>query len=163
MGITRSEFVWATTAATFLAVVLIPTLAYCVIRIIRVNWGLEEAVPRHSDRRRSKRFDVSLRVFVYGHQGDEEPFCEEATVLQVSAHGGLLALATRVPVGQQLLLSTNGAEEVHQPCWVARVGASTGVRTEAAIRFARPAPEFWLAQSRQNQVKSETAKVAKVV
>ena len=147
---TRSEFIWVTTTATFLAAVLIPVLALYFIKVIRLNWGPGEAAHRDEDRRRSKRFEVSLRVFVYGRQSDEEPLSEEATVRQVSAHGGLLTLATSVLVGQQLLLATNGAEDLHQPCWVARVGSSNGLRTEAAVKFARPAPEFWLAQAERN-------------
>ena len=152
MEITRSEFVWAITAATFLAVVLIVILGLYVISVLRLTWGSNRSAGstgketgRVSDRRRSKRFEVLLPVFVYGHRSDAKPFFEETISLQVSAHGGLLVLATNVQVGQELILTRDCSQAVLQPCRVARLGYSTLLRTEVGVEFAQRAPEFWQA------------------
>jgi hypothetical protein len=123
-NMTRSEYVWAVTIATFLAVVLIVIPGLYIIEAVRLNWERGKETHRVFDRRRSKRFEVSLPIFVYGHKSDAEPFFEDATVMQVSAHGGLLTLASNVRIGQELLLETNGAQELRQSCWVARLGSS---------------------------------------
>ena len=112
MDMMSSEFVWVITIATFLAIALIPILGLYVIEAVRLNWRSGQTVHRIEDRRRSKRFDVSLPVFVYGHQSDTEPFAEEATVSQVSTHGGLLKLAMSVQVGQQLPVGLLGSPEM---------------------------------------------------
>ena len=152
MEITRSEFVWVITVATFLAVVFTVVLGLHVISILALTWGRKwsaggtgQEARRVSDRRRSKRFEVLLPVFVYGHRSDAKPFFEETLSLQVSAHGGLLVLATNVQVGQDLILTRDCSEALLQPCRVARLGSSTLLRTEVAVEFAQPAPEFWQA------------------
>lgn len=140
--------IWVITIATFVAVALIPILGLYILENVIRNWGSRKETHPIVDRRRSKRFEVSLPVFVYGHQQEAEPFSENTTVLQVSAHGGLLTLAANVRVGQELLLETFSAQDVRQSCWVARLGPLNGLRRQVAIKFARPAPEFWLAQAK---------------
>lgn len=148
MDIAQSQFAWTATIATFFAVALIFVPVLYVAESAFRNWKQGKRAYRLFDRRRSRRFDVSMPISVYGHEGGAEPFFENATVLQVSAHGGLLTLASKVRIGQALLLATDGTQEVAQTCWVARLGPSKGVATEVAIKFARPAPEFWLTQAR---------------
>lgn len=138
---THSEFIWAATSATFLAVVVISILGLHLAGAVTRLWRQNDA--RLVDRRSSDRRAVSLPVFVYGHRGDEEPFFEDAMVQQVSAHGALLTLTAPVRIGQQLLLARNGDQELHRACHVARLGSSNGPGTEIAIKFAEPAPEFW--------------------
>jgi hypothetical protein len=156
MQIMDSEFAWPIAVATFLAVVLIFILGSYIISVIRRTWRLEEDLSTgrtgigaraSTDRRRSRRVEVLRPVFVSGHRSDAEPFFEETVSLQVSAHGGLLVLATNVQVGQELFLATNRTQAPFQPCHVARLGSSTRLRTEVAIEFAPPAPEFWQAAS----------------
>ena len=158
MHITDSEFVWAITVAAVFAVVLIFILGRHVISVIRLISRVKENQEgsadrtengdRHiTDRRRSKRLDVLRPVFVSGHRTDAEPFFEETISLQVSAHGGLLVLATSVRVGQELLLATDRTQAPFQPCRVARLGTSTSLRTVVAVEFAQPAEEFWQASS----------------
>jgi hypothetical protein len=149
-----SEFIRFAATGTFLVVLLILVVALYFTKLVKSDWKSDRATYRNGERRRSKRFRVSHRIFVYGHESDAEPFSEEATVLQVSADGALLILATSVRLGQQLLLAANDGEDLHQRCWVARLGRSDGLRTETAIRFARAAPQFWLAQINQNSAKS---------
>lgn len=154
MRMTDSEFIWAISFATFFAVVLIFILGSHIISVVRWTWRSKEdreqstdkarnGAGRVTDRRRSKRFEIVRPVFVSGRQGDAEAFFEETITLQVSPHGGLLVLATSVQVGQELLLATHRTQAPFQPCRVARLGASTFLRTEVAVEFARPAPEFW--------------------
>lgn len=158
MKITDSEFTWAITVATFLAVVLIFVLGSHIISVIGRTWRFKEdqerkrrltgdGARRSNERRRSKRVEVLRPVFVSGQRSDAQPFFEETISLQVSAHGGLLVLATSVQVGQELLLATNRAQAPFQPCRVARLVSSTHLRTEVAVEFAPPAPEFWQAAS----------------
>jgi hypothetical protein len=148
MDIIDSDLVWVLTIATFLAVVLISILGLYMSEAVRRNWRRGRESHRFLDRRHSQRFEVTLPVFVYGHASNAEPFSEQATALQVSAHGGLLTLATDVRVGQELLLESNDAPDLRQKCWVARLGSSNRFRTQVAVKFARPRPEFWLTQAR---------------
>jgi hypothetical protein len=148
MDMTYSESVWVITIATFLAVALIPIFAFFIINKVVRNRESGKQTRPIVDRRRSKRFEVSLPVFVYGHQSEAEPFSENATVLQASADGGLLTLASNVRVGQELLLETMSAQDLRQSCWVARLGPSSGSRKQVAVKFARPAPGFWLKQAK---------------
>ena len=154
MRTTDSEFIWAITVATFIAVVLIFVLGSYIISVLRLTWRPKEhqerttdrtgnGARRAADRRRSRRLEVVRPVFVSGSRSDAEPFFEETISLQVSAHGGLLVLATTVRVGQELLLATDRTQAPFQPCRVARLGSSTPLRTEVAVEFARPTPEFW--------------------
>jgi hypothetical protein len=157
MQITDSEFVWAITVAAFFAVLLIFILGRHCISVIRLTWRFkdqersadrtEDGARRLTDRRRSKRLEVLRPVFVSGYRTDAEPFFEETISLQVSAHGGLLVLATGVRVGQELLLATDRTQAPFQSCRVARLGSSTSLRTVVAVEFARPAAEFWQASS----------------
>jgi hypothetical protein len=158
MKITESEFIWAITVATFFAVLLIFFLGLRVISVINLTWRSKgdqdrstgragNGAQRDTERRRSKRVEVLRPVFVSGHRSDAEPFFEETISLQASAHGGLLVLATNVQVGQELLLATDRTKVPFQPCRVARLGFSTAMRTEVAVEFARPSPEFWQAAS----------------
>ena len=155
MQITDGEFVWAISVATFFfAVVLIFILGFHIISVLRLTWRSKEdqerstdrtgnGARRTNDRRRSKRLEVVRPVFVSGHRSDAKPFFEETISLQVSPHGGLLALATSVRVGQELLLATDRAQAPFQSCRVARLGSSTSLRIKVAVEFARPTPEFW--------------------
>jgi hypothetical protein len=154
MHITDSEFVWTISVATFFAVVLIFILGFHIISVLKLTWrpngeqerstdGTGDADSRTTDRRRSKRLEVVRPVFVSGHRIDAKPFFEEAISLQVSAHGGLLVLATSVRVGQELLLATDRMQVPLQSCRVARLVSSTPLRSEVAVEFARPTPEFW--------------------
>jgi PilZ domain len=140
---THSQFVWVMTVATFLAVVAISILALRVADTVSRLLGRSGSA--RLDRRGSERFQVSLPVFVYGHRLGAEPFHEDATAWQASAQGALLTLASNVQIGQELILTRNGDRdpEAHQPCRVARLGPSSDSKTEVAVQFPEPAPDFW--------------------
>jgi hypothetical protein len=99
------------------------------------------AEPR-AERRRAPRWNAHVPVFVYGHMGDDEPFCEEAYSAVVSDRGALLIMATTVPVGAKLLV-TNKVTQIDQKCRVAGIGRRDGPSIEIAIEFTGRTEQFW--------------------
>lgn len=144
---------WALLAATFLGLLLAVYLGFRVFPLVVQAWKQKDPprsthpptpdAPAVTDRRRSNRRDILLPISVYGNRDNTESFFEDGMSLQVSDHGGLLVLASRVRVGQELVLRTCSAESKSQVCHVARLGAATHLRTAVAVQFAQPAPEFW--------------------
>src|SRR5271154_3354052 len=86
------------------------------------------------DRRRSRRWSLDVRVYVYGHGQEKEPFHEEAHTLNVSANGALLLLSVPIRKGQKLLL-TNSLTQREQDCRVIFVGTRRSRTVEAGIAF----------------------------
>lgn len=92
--------------------------------------------------RRSHRVALDVPLVVKGQAEGRQTFREETFALSASAHGVLLALKTRVSVGQKLLL-------LNQQNWdecegqVAYVGLPHAGLTRVGIEFAEPAPQFW--------------------
>jgi len=84
-------------------------------------------------------------VLVFGDATTEEPFFEETTTLEVSAHGGLLSLTTSVKTGQGLRLANKDTGK-EQECHVVRVGAQHPNMNDVAVEFAQPAHDFWQTQ-----------------
>jgi hypothetical protein len=150
MIIQHSVFLWPITVTVFFAVILIYVLGVYIVSALSPMLKTEKQAAPFTDRRRSERFEVRLPVLVYGYKADEEPFSENATVRQMSPHGGLVALATGVQVGQELLLETSGAQHLRQSCRVARVGTSDGLTKDVAFQFAPPAAEVWLARAKSS-------------
>src|SRR5262249_50773691 len=64
-----------------------------------------------SRRRRSKRLALRVPVIVYGRMRDKSVFHEKTRTLSVSAHGGMLALAAPLPVGQAILVVNEATGE----------------------------------------------------
>jgi hypothetical protein len=94
------------------------------------------------DRRRAKRIDMRVPLYVYGHDLRHEPFHLEGTSLVVNSHGALLKLSSRVKPGQELLL-TNCESQLEQSCRVVRLVRKDRKNVEVAVAFAEPAPAFW--------------------
>jgi hypothetical protein len=96
----------------------------------------------HVERRRSPRLSRNMTLVVSGESTEKQLFQEAASTLSINAHGALIALTTQVGLGQKLLL-------INPKTWnkregrVIRLGALDGERTQVAIEFAQPAPEFW--------------------
>jgi hypothetical protein len=97
-----------------------------------------------AERRRSQRSLLDVALIVRGHSAEGQPFQEETFTISVSAHGALLVLASRVALGQTLLL-VNPQTHDEKEARVARFGALYGGLAQVGIEFARPAPEFWFA------------------
>ncbi len=110
------------------------------------NQAPEKAERQRPERRRSNHLVVHVPVLVFGDTTNEEPVFEETTTLEVNAHGGLLSLATSPKTGQRLWL-TSRVNQQEQECHVVRLGPERQGKTEVAIEFTRPVPDFWHAES----------------
>lgn len=94
------------------------------------------------ERRRSQRFHHVMRLIIRGEFATKRTFWEDTFSISVSAHGALLILATKVALGQMLvLMNPQNWDERH--IRVARIGSSDGNAAQVGIEFAQPAPEFW--------------------
>jgi hypothetical protein len=152
--------VWELTIATFVATVIAAAALFYVFSQryqVQKAWKKVQEYRVAGDfgnlalnRRRSERTVLRVPVLVYGHALGEEPFYEEATTIQVSAHGGLLALTSNVRVGQKLLLTNNLTQE-EQQCEVVRFGPRHPQKVVVAFEFARPVPSFWRTEAHQRQ------------
>ncbi len=94
------------------------------------------------DRRRARRVELQVPVFVYGHGRHLEPFHEETTSIVVNSHGALLPLSTRVHIGQELLL-TNPATQSEQPCRVVFLASKRSRKKKVGVAFTDAVPTFW--------------------
>jgi len=83
-----------------------------------------------------------LPVVVYGRQQSQEPFREQTNIRMVSAHAGVVTLATDVEPSQELLVTHVETEE-DQRGRVAFVTEKQGGRSSVGIRFSHPAWGFW--------------------
>jgi hypothetical protein len=110
-----------------------------------VNEMASQATARALDlaeRRRSSRLAINLGLLVCGQLPEKQQFQEEASTLSINAHGVLIALATKVTLGQKLLLLNPETGNVKAGC-VTCLGAREGGLTEVGIEFPDGAPEFW--------------------
>ena len=92
--------------------------------------------------RLSKRLPLHVPLLAYGWARDRSAFHEETFTLLVNAGGGLVALTTKVGLGDTMFL-VNKATREKQECRVAYVGPEVGGKTRVGIGFKRPAPSFW--------------------
>ena len=92
------------------------------------------------ERRRSTRFPVHFALKVCGNEGRLQ---EETCTLSINAHGVLIALASRVTVGQILMIH-NPENWAERGVRVTRVGRCYAGRTEVGLEFTEPSPDFWL-------------------
>jgi hypothetical protein len=94
------------------------------------------------ERRRSPRRLLDVPLIVSGETAENQPFREETFTISVSAHGALVLLATRVALGQTVLLIKPETRQEQQGR-VSRLGAPYGGLAQVAVEFAQPVPEFW--------------------
>ena len=92
--------------------------------------------------RRSERVLIDVPVIVTGESAEHRPFREETFTVTVNAHGALMMLATRVALGQMLLV-TNPASQTEREGRVAYLGQAYAGLSQVAVEFSRPAPDFW--------------------
>ena len=93
-------------------------------------------------KRRSERVLLDVPLFIRGESEDRQAFREETFTLTVSAHGALVILATRVVLGQRVVLM-NPKNWDEREGTVAYLGPSFTGLAKVAIEFTKPAPEFW--------------------
>ncbi|HUO33716.1 MAG TPA: PilZ domain-containing protein [Candidatus Acidoferrum sp.] len=93
------------------------------------------------ENRRAVRVRVSLPVLLYG-RADNEPFTETTETINVSAHGGLVPLRSRVNPSQNLIL-TNLQTNQELKCRVARLVRGRNGDVLAGLEFLQHSPSFW--------------------
>jgi hypothetical protein len=93
-------------------------------------------------RRRSKRIHLRIPVAVYGQNRAIGAFREETATDIVNAHGGLVALSSRVALGE-IFLVVNRATQEEQQCRVVYVGPLEGQKNKIGFALLRSAPYFW--------------------
>lgn len=85
---------------------------------------------------------MDVPVIVSGESPDHRAFHEETFTVTVSAHGALMMLATKVRLGQKLVVE-NPANEDKREGRVAYLGTPHAGLSQVAVEFVRPSPEFW--------------------
>jgi hypothetical protein len=91
-------------------------------------------------RRRSKR--IKMRVPVVVRLQGKNPQTESTHTMVVNAHGALLILAMRVQMNCFLVIENPGTKK-ELLCRVVHIGDSFMGKTQVAVEFIRPDPEFW--------------------
>jgi hypothetical protein len=98
---------------------------------------------QESNRRRSQRVVLTIGITVSSAgEGPLAAFEEETKTLIVNAHGALILLAAKVEKGQ-LLHMKNRATRQEQACKVIHLGRGANGKTQVAVEFTSPSPEFW--------------------
>ncbi len=104
--------------------------------------SLSESSARKRRIRRSERAIAYLPVWVRGMEDGHKSFEEETRTILISPYGAKITLRARVKVKGRISL-TNVATQEQQECRVVRVERKPGGRSEVALEFSRPSPQFW--------------------
>jgi PilZ domain len=101
---------------------------------------------RGTEKRRSQRLLLGVPLVVCGPAKGSQLFQEGTHALDVSAHGALVLLGTKVEQGEKVVVKnlTNWGE---REGIVARVGATYAGIARVGIQFTEPAPDFWSVSS----------------
>ena len=91
--------------------------------------------------RRGARLTLDIAVEVYGQGTDGKIFHEESRTRVVGAHGALISLATKVAIGQTIVLVCKRNRE-EMGCRVVHQEVEKG-ETHVGLSFATPSPKFW--------------------
>ena len=94
-----------------------------------------------TNRRRSERVMLQMRIKVLAEDTERKPREEEALTQVVNAHGGLLRLRMDVHVGQPMVLVN--PHNIEQNCRVVRVEDISPEFFSVAFEFDKPNPKFW--------------------
>jgi hypothetical protein len=108
------------------------------------SW-LEAAVETswlESNRRRSQRIALAVKVQVVGRTGLGEHFKERTQTISVSPHGAMVLVSKRVDKGQQLVLR-NVRTEAEMECTAVYVAKAPNDQYEVGLSFLLPNRAFW--------------------
>jgi len=97
---------------------------------------------RPENRRRSQRIKVRIAVEVRLQKAGKKFAAEKTHAISVNAHGGLVLLAAPVGV-DQLVVVKNVATSQELLARVTNLGDSFMGKTQVAIEFILPVPDFW--------------------
>jgi hypothetical protein len=96
----------------------------------------------HHEKRRSHRLLLRVPVCVQGKDHHQQEFQEETQTMVVSAHGGLIAIAAILRVGEKITL-LNQATNQQVEATVVFLGPKKDGKGEVGFEFAPPAGHFW--------------------
>lgn len=108
------------------------------------SW-LEAAVETswlESNRRRSQRIALAVKVQVVGHSRLGEHFRERTQTVSISPHGAMVLVSKRVDKGQQLVLR-NLRTEAEAECVAVYVARTPKDQYEVGLSFMLPNRAFW--------------------
>jgi hypothetical protein len=97
---------------------------------------------RPENRRRSQRIKVRIAVEVRLQTPGKKSLPEKTQAISVNAHGALVLLATPMAI-DQLVVVMNVATKQELLGRVTSLGDSFMGKTQVAIEFILPAPDFW--------------------
>lgn len=104
--------------------------------------GRKSNMAGQTGQRRSERILLDVPVVICGEPADRPAFREETFTLTVSAHGALLMLATKVALGQRLVVM-NPQNWDEREARVSYLGPDRAGLAQVGVEFLEPAPEFW--------------------
>jgi len=105
------------------------------------------------ERRRSRRKLLKVDLLIRGESVEKEAFQEQAFTISVSPYGALVAMSTKVALGQTLVLKNlKNQDEIEGR--VTRLGRSKAGQAQVSVEFVPPAPNFWRTESVPNRQKS---------
>jgi len=96
-----------------------------------------------SNRRRSQRVILTMAISIRSESGPKiASFEEQTNTLVVNVHGALIALSSKVAVGQTLRM-TNVKTQQEQACRVVSMAPASGGKPKVGVEFLNPSPDFW--------------------
>jgi hypothetical protein len=95
-----------------------------------------------TNRRRSHRLFLQVRVVVEGKLANASPFREETHTIVVNAHGALVETDATLDQGQVVTLQNIMTGEKSE-CVVKLVSPGAPGKFNTALEFTRPNPGFW--------------------
>jgi len=111
------------------------------------------------DRRRSRRSEKGMGLVVRGESVDREFFHEKTFAVSVNAHGGLIALASKVQLGQTLFLKNPQTHDEVEGR-VVRVGNPHSGLAPVGVEFVQSDSEFWSIESESQEYQREKSVLA---
>ena len=95
-----------------------------------------------SNRRRSQRIALSVKVQVVGDNSLGEHFNEQTQTVSISPRGAMVLVSKRVDKGQQLVLR-NLRTETEMECTAVYVARTPSAQYEVGLSFVLPNRAFW--------------------
>ena len=97
---------------------------------------------KYTDRRRSQRVMLAVKILVGGDRLDGKRFSEDAITSVVNVDGALIFLVEKVKLGQVLIVRNVKSNQELQ-AEVVDIGPEYEGKSEVGIEFLEAAPRFW--------------------
>jgi hypothetical protein len=95
-----------------------------------------------TNKRRSQRLFLQVRVVVEGNLPNKSPFSEETHTIVVNAHGALVEMGVSLDQGLIVILQNLRTTEKIE-CRVKLVTRAGAGKFNTALEFTKPNPGFW--------------------